>query len=121
MPDRKKLITEDMEPDFLLLFDRLIPDVDMISLDPHEIFEGLASQQIKSWRGFIMMHKGIIQDMTKPHRHVPVSISSNSMCTLTNLKQWRSDQDDSQVYDINSYTSDDFFEYSFSAGFCQCS
>ena len=60
MPDPKKSITEDMEPEFILLFDRLIPDVDILSNESHEIFEGLASQQIKSWMGFILMPDDII-------------------------------------------------------------
>ena len=89
MPDRKKLITEDMEPDFLLLFDRLIPDVDMVSLTPHEIFEGLASQQIRMWRGFIMMQE----------RNHSGHDETTSARASFNLKQFHTDTNELETMD----------------------
>ena len=103
-----------IELELVEFLDRLVPDIDLFSDKPHEIYEGLASQHIKSWVGFILMGDDIIDDMTRPHRHLPIPLSSNSVRTLKLIKQWmneRSDANDENADDIHTYSGEEYIKY----------
>ena len=113
-PDPRKKTMELLDKELVDFFDRLVPDVDKLSDTPHEIFEGMASQQIRSWLGFQLMGDEIIDDMTKPHRHAPIPLSSNSVRTIRLIKQWideRFDKEDPDADVSKAYYGDEFIKY----------
>ena len=114
MPNPTKSFVDLIDEDLVLFLDRILPDVDMMSETTDEMYEGLVSQQIKSWIGFTIMGNEIIDDMRRPHRHNPIPLTSNSIQSLRLIKQWmdeRSDNGDPAADDIESYTGADFIAY----------